>query len=127
MPDPRNWRLGTPYRIHGYAESPGSFDDEPIFTAMNRVIAEQIIEDHRGALAARREAEALAEKLRRADKDNAYLRSQLDAAKADTAKLRAEALSAVGTARRAHAVLDDLLRGHVRRLADSTDSESACE
>ncbi|MET9262354.1 hypothetical protein [Amycolatopsis sp. NPDC004079] len=128
MSDTRDWRLGTTYSIHGYARVHGSFDEVPIFTAMNPAIAEQIMEDHQGALAARREAEALAEKLKSANKDNVALRVRLEAAKAETAKVRAEALNVVGTARRAHAVLDDQMRGHLRKLVDSAaDIEAACE
>ncbi|MEU5258959.1 hypothetical protein [Amycolatopsis sp. NPDC021455] len=44
--DTRRWRVGTHYGIHAYAENPGKFDDEPIFTAHERDTAEQIVFEH---------------------------------------------------------------------------------
>lgn len=50
MSDMRAWRLGTHYRIHVYAETPGSEDDEPVLTALDRRFAEQVVEDHNHVL-----------------------------------------------------------------------------
>lgn len=125
MTDTRNWRLGTHYRIHGYAETPGSFDDEPIFTAMNSVIAEQIIKDHQGSLADRLEVQVLVKQLKQADAEILYLSQRLQETNQRVATLTGNALRTVGIARRANNVLGELL--DERGAQSTTSAEAACE
>jgi hypothetical protein len=125
MTDTRNWRLGTHYRIHGYAETPGSFDDEPIFTAMNSVIAEQIIKDHQGSLADRLEVQVLVKQLKQADAEILYLSQRLQETNQRVATLTGNALRTVGIARRANNVLGELL--DERGAQSTTNAEAACE
>lgn len=121
MIDIRHWRVGTHYGIHGYAENPGPGDDEPIFTAMSKHIANQIIADHNGQNAYRDELVGLLQENRQLKEDLAKARGQIT-------KLQANAFRTVGTARRAHNVLRELLHEHTSAsLADVSDAEAACE
>lgn len=134
MTDTRNWRLGTHYQIHGYAECEGSFDDEPIFTASNPTVAQQIIEDHRGVLSVRRDNLQLSKKVAELVMDNFELKQQLAEAnrlinegnRLVTA-LRGNALRTVGTARRAYNVLGELLNDRDMSTPDASNGEAACE
>ncbi|WP_372663674.1 hypothetical protein [Amycolatopsis kentuckyensis] len=121
MIDIRHWRIGTHYGIHGYAENPGPGDDEPIFTAMNKTIANQIIVDHNGQNQFRTEIVHLLQ-------ENRDLKAELEKARGQIAKLQANAFRAVGTARRAHNVLRELLHDqHTASTPDTADAEAACE
>jgi regulator of replication initiation timing len=124
MNDTRNWRLGAHYKIHGYAETPGSFDDEPIFTALNSVIAQQIIDDHLGVLALRKKLDGLSRQNDALLKENTYLKARVIDAKEQVAKLQGHAFKTVGTARRAYNVLGELLS---ERSDSPQDMEAACE
>lgn len=120
MIDTRNWRIGTHYGIHGYAENGDSSDDEPIFTAMSKRFANQIIADHNSQKTFRTEIMRLLE-------ENEYLTVQLSEANNLIAKLRGNALRTIGSARRAYSVLGEVLQERAMSTPDTTDAEAACE
>lgn len=121
MIDTRRWRIGTHYGIHGYAENDGSGDSEPVFTAMSKRFANQIIADHNSLSTVRNELVNLLEQ-------NEHLTAQLREANKLIAKLRGNAFKTVGTARRAYNVLGELLNDREASTPDTaTDGEAACE
>jgi phage shock protein A len=120
MIDTRNWRVGIHYGIHGYAENDSSGDDEPIFTALTRSIADQIVADHKSQIHCRTEVVDLIH-------ENRKLKAELAKAHQRIAKLQANALRTVGTARRAHNVLRELLEERTASIPDAADTEAVCE
>lgn len=53
--DTREWRVGSHYGIHLYAVNVDAFHDEPLGTALNPEIAEQIASEHADAIHRRQE------------------------------------------------------------------------